>query len=154
MKKILLFAVLTMAVTATSCKKDDDNKNTNKITFNGQEYAVKQAWQVDLGLDLFSLDFETTSGEIFEFSIYCMTGSTRIAPGTYNYTSGIASAPCITRGGLYSSLDDVPPSASMTSGNIKVDISGDTYTVTINGSFDTNKAISGSYTGKIELLAD
>lgn len=169
--KIPVILILAFLVAIISCKKDKDETETkNHLKYDGKTYALAKGvlinygqwleiepnYNFDLLLTSSGIDFEqeTGQGHIIYFEFFT-SSSSQLAAGTYNYHSSSYNAFTFDYGefALDANLD--PWSAEIEGeiegGFVKVEISGSTYTITIDGTDSGGKKITGYYKGSLTL---
>ena len=158
MKKNYLNSLLVLLMAAlmfTSCKKDDEKPASN-VKYDGKTYTLAEGdyMSEEVG-DLFyiTLDFYGKAASIqdmfnvawIDFTI--VSSIDGIQPGTYNYNDGEELSALTWTDGSFgpTGLESI----DITSGVLKIEKSGSSYTVTFTGKSEDNKDVSMTFTGAI-----
>jgi hypothetical protein len=173
LSKILLIVFCTLAI--FSCSKDEDEaKPNNNITYDGKSYVIATGvFDLDATVDNFNsangyyqdiilVDNNFTvsnggfSGTGNAVSISLISATAEIEAGTYNFQSVEAQYKPgdFTAGAVFvnfSMSSGTGGRYQFTDGKVVVTKSGDTYTVTIDGTAD-GKEVKASFTGKVTTI--
>jgi hypothetical protein len=171
--KIILPIILILAflIATVGCKKDkEETDKKNHLKYDGKTYdlakgilinygqwaEIEPNYNFDLLLTSSGIDFEqeTGQGHIIYFEFFT-SSSSQLAAGTYNYHSSSYNAFTFDYG-EFAINGTVDPwsfqyEGEIEGGSVKVEISGSTYTITINGTDSGGNKITGYYKGSLTL---
>ena len=168
--KLPLLLIIVLLVALSSCKKDKETDKKNHLKYDGKTYELAEGILINYGqweetapiynFDLFlissgiNFEQETGQGHIIYFEFFTSSAS-QLAAGTYNYHATSYNAFTFDYG--FFALDAnfetgiAEIEGDIEGGNVKVEISGSTYTITINGTDSDGKKITGYYKGSLTL---
>ena len=169
--KLSVLLIIVFLVAFSGCKKDkEETVKSNHLKYDGKTYELAKGilinygqWQeiepnynFDLLLTSSGINFEQESGQghIIYFEFFTSSAS-QLAAGTYNYHASSYNAFTFDYGEFALNAIIDPWSAEIEGeiegGSVKVEISGSTYTITINGTDSGGKKITGYYKGSLTL---
>jgi len=157
MKKLLLLLLPLLALSFNACSdKDDDNPTENKLTINGKNYDLSGGSMHYYGSneneDAINVDLvlRATNGAYLELEMFVSNGNTKLVAGTYNLNPNFKE---FTYSDSYA-VDENDNDFEITGGTIKVAVSGDTYTITINCNLKGGGTAKGEYKGSLTWSDD
>ena len=169
--KLSVLLIIVFLVAFSGCKKDkEETVKSNHLKYDGKTYELAKGilinygqWQeiepnynFDLLLTSSGINFEQGSGQghIIYFEFFTSSAS-QLAAGTYNYHASSYNAFTFDYGEFALDATMDPWSAEIEGkidgGSVKVEISGSTYTITINGTDSGGEKITGYYKGSLTL---
>ncbi len=157
MKKFFQFASLALLGLAilSGCKKDD-GIDANTLLYDGQSYAITDAFQEYWGdyYDAGNVDvyvgFDGGTGPTIGFDCLLPAGNDRLVAHAYNYSAD-GSGEYVFGGEdacFHISMDD-GNCILFTGGKVNVKLSGSTYTIDFTVNLDNGKTVKGNYTGTL-----
>ncbi|MDE6483000.1 MAG: hypothetical protein K2L01_04495 [Rikenellaceae bacterium] len=155
MKKLLFLALPVLAMTFVSCYKDKNKDNAsklnNEVVFDGKSYAISSAEMTYYGdenednTSNVDLDIECKGIDV-GFEMFVSGKETRLVSGTYRFN---ANGGVSTFDDGWVVFDTTDKGYVINSGEVKVDVSGTTYTVVFDCRTSTGETVVGKYTGTL-----
>ncbi|MCC8018449.1 MAG: hypothetical protein LIO85_01565 [Rikenellaceae bacterium] len=167
LKALTMIAMVLCAVSLAACSDDDDDEGgasknpnhpgTNKVLALGQVYTLLGGGQEYYGNeyndDATTFDvYLVSDGLQIELEMHQANGSETLAAGTYtvkkgDYSKGFISDAYVDRygHGLEEIYVDIADGTTVT-----ISVSGETYTIEIDGKLADGTDIVGNYTGKLD----
>lgn len=155
-KNLLLLLMPLLALTLWACNdKDDDEPNVkeNEVIFDGDSYDIGGGAMVYYGandddsenVDLWLYSEDGESAVYFELNV--PDGNDELVAGTYNYSYDNYSKFKLSGGAVVDLYNE--SGLAITAGNVKVALSGSTYTITFDCEVQGGLSLEGKYKGKL-----
>lgn len=154
MKKLFMLTMAAVAVAAcepTGNGNDDGTDIKNEVTVDGTVYEIAEATMYDYGAyydsDVAAIDLEFISSDEDElyFEMTAPAGNTKLVAGTYVYDADAGKEP-----DEFVIVSGDANGLSMTEGTIEVSVSGNIYTIEIEGILVGDIIIEGQYRGEVD----
>jgi hypothetical protein len=170
MKKLFKFYALVLILTSTlsGCKNDDDDSGDNYFNVDNTRYelsggeigyeketTLSGAYWVDLilyseGITPLSIEEATGKGNILSFILFS-SQKTDLPSGVYTYNSTAQDANTFSQSAYMLNFDTATKKSdsesNFKSGTVTIAKSGSVYEITINGTTENGKTITGHYKG-------
>jgi len=147
------------AVMVTGCSSNDDDddggQSSNYIEYNNKTHSIVRAGQqfwghyYGNGSNNITLQFLTDNGNYVVFEMFVPNSATKLVSGTYEPSGGFE--PLTVGGGaVFGDADDDEPLYEMEDGFMTVEVKGNVYNISIEGTLENGTRVKGSYSGQLE----
>ena len=154
-KKLFYLSTLLLAVMMTiGCSKKEDDSIEGYFEYAGKTHSIKEAEQIFYGhyfgenSNNVSLIFATAEHYIF-IDLFVPNSSTRLVEGTYEADNSYEEF-TVSQGLVLK--DESTILYRMIDGTLTVKLSGNVYTIGMEGTLEDNTSITGKFIGRINWV--